>query len=91
MIIKWWEVRRLYYNLAITGMSVVVAALVGTLEGLGLVADRLGLAGGLWEAVIAASDNLGSLGFAIVAVFLASWVISVLAYRLMGYDKIGSA
>src|SRR6266446_2961483 len=39
-------VRRLYYNLAITGMSVVVAAQVGTLEGLGLVADRLGLAGG---------------------------------------------
>ena len=84
-------VRRLYYNLAITGMSVVVAALVGTLEGLGLVADKLGLAGGLWDAVIAASDNLGTLGFAIVAVFLASWAISVLAYRLMGYDKIGSA
>jgi len=84
-------VRRLYYNLAITGMSVAVAALVGTVEGLGLVAGELGLAGGAWDAVIAASDNLGTLGFVIVAVFLASWAISVLAYRLMGYDKIGSA
>ena len=84
-------VRRLYYNLAITGMSVAVAALVGTVEGLGLVAGELGLAGGAWDAVIAASDNLGTLGFVIVAVFLASWAISVLAYRLMGHDKIGSA
>jgi len=84
-------VRRLYYNLAITGMSVAVAALVGTVEGFGLVAGELGLAGGAWDAVIAASDNLGTLGFVIVAVFLASWAISVLAYRLMGYDKIGSA
>ncbi len=84
-------VRGLYYNVAITGMSVVVAAGVGTVEGLGLVADKLGLAGGPWDAVIAASDNLGTLGFAIVAVFLASWAISVLAYRSMGYNKIGSA
>ncbi len=84
-------VRRLYYNLAITGMSVVVAALVGGIEGLGLIAGKLGLAGGLWDAVITASDNLGALGFAIIAVFLASWAISVLAYRLMAFDKVGSA
>ncbi len=84
-------VRRLYYNLVITGMSVVVAALVGAVEGLGLIAGKLGLAGGLWDTVITANDNLGILGFAIIAVFLASWAISVLAYRLMAYDKIGSA
>src|SRR5712692_6228626 len=83
--------RRLYYNLAITGMSVVVAALVGVVEGLGLVAGKLGLAGGLWDVVITASDNLGTLGYVIIALFLASWAISVLAYRLIGYDKIGSA
>jgi high-affinity nickel-transport protein len=84
-------VRRLSYNLAITGLSVLVAALVGGVEGLGLMADKLGLAGGLWDAVNGVSDNLGILGYVILAVFVASWGISVLAHRLIGYDKIGSA
>jgi len=84
-------VRRLSYNLAITGMSVLVAALVGGVEALGLVAGKLGLAGGLWDVVNGVSDNLGILGYVIIAVFVASWAISVLAHRLMGYDKIGSA
>jgi high-affinity nickel-transport protein len=83
--------RRLYYNLAITFMSVVVAALVGGVEALGLVAGKFGLASDLWDGVIAASDNLGTLGYVVIAVFVASWGISVLAYRLMGYDKISSA
>ncbi|HVB16721.1 MAG TPA: HoxN/HupN/NixA family nickel/cobalt transporter [Stellaceae bacterium] len=82
-------VRKLYYNLTITGMSVVVALLVGSFEALGLVADRLGLAGGLWDVVNAANDNLGTLGYVIIALFVASWVLSMLVYRLMGYDKIG--
>jgi HoxN/HupN/NixA family high-affinity nickel-transporter len=41
-------VRKLYYNLAITGFSVVVAVLVGAIEALGLVGDKFGLEGGLW-------------------------------------------
>ena len=40
--------RKLYYNLAITGFSVVVAVLVGAIEALGLVGDKFGLEGGLW-------------------------------------------
>jgi len=72
-------------------LSVIVAALVGGVEALGLVAGKLGLAGGMWDAVIAANDNLGTLGYVIVAIFVASWAISVVAYRLMGYDKISSA
>jgi nickel/cobalt transporter (NiCoT) family protein len=84
-------VRKLYYNLAITGMSVVVALLVGGVEALGLVAGRLGLAGGPWDIVNAASNNLGMLGYLIIALFGASWLLSMLVYRLMGYDKIGSA
>jgi len=84
-------VRKLYYNLTITGMSVVVAVLVGGIEALGLVAGKLGLAGGLWDALNAGSDNFGMLGYVIIAVFVASWILSMLVYRLMGYDKIGSA
>jgi len=83
-------VRKLYYNLVITGMSVVVALLVGGVEALGLVAGKLGLAGGVWDMVNAAYDNLGTLGYLIIAVFVASWGLSMLAYHLMGYNKIGS-
>jgi len=83
--------RKLYYNLAITGMSVVVALLVGGIEALGLIAGKLGLAGGLWDIINAASGNLGMFGYLIVALFVASWLLSMLVYRLMGYDKIGSA
>ena len=84
-------VRKLYYNLTITGMSVVVALLVGGIEALGLVASKLRLAGGLWDMVTAANGNLGTLGYVIIAVFVACWGLSMLLYRLMGYDKIGSA
>ena len=84
-------VRKLYYNLAITGMSVVVALLVGGVEALGLVAGKLGLAGGPWDIVNAASNNLGLFGYLIIALFVASWLLSMLVYRLMGYDKISSA
>ncbi len=83
-------VRKLYYNMTITGMSVVVAVLVGGIEALGLLAGKLGLAGGLWDIVGAANDNFGVLGYLIIGFFVASWILSMLVYRLMGYDKIGS-
>ncbi len=85
-------VRKLYYNLTITGMSVVVAVLrFGGVEALGLVAGQLRLAGGLGTSVNAANGNLGTLSYVIIAVFVMSWGLSMLVYRLMGYDKIGSA
>lgn len=84
-------VRKLAYNLAITLMSVVVAVLVGGVEALGLVAGKMGLVGGLRDTVGAASDAIGLFGCVIIALFVASWVVSMLLYRLMRYDKIGSA
>jgi nickel/cobalt transporter (NiCoT) family protein len=83
-------IRKLYYNLTITAVSVVVAIAVGGIEALGLVAERLGLTGGIWEWAIAASDNFGVLGYAIIGIFAASWLVSFVVYRLMGYDKISA-
>ena len=83
-------IRKLYYNLTITAVSVVVAIAVGGIEALGLVAERLGLAGGIWEWAIAASDNFGVLGYAIIVIVAASWLVSFVVYRLMGYDKISA-
>jgi high-affinity nickel-transport protein len=74
-------VRKLYYNLAVTALSVVVALLIGGIEALGLAADRFGLSGGLWDAIAFANDHFGALGYAIVAVFMLGWVGSVVVYR----------
>jgi len=73
--------RKLFYNLTITSVSVLVALLVGGIETLGLVADQFHLRGVLWNAVSGLNDNFGALGYAIVALFVASWGISYLVYR----------
>jgi nickel/cobalt transporter (NiCoT) family protein len=81
-------VRKLYYNMTITGVSVVVAVLIGGVEALSLIADKLGLSGGLWDIANDAAANFGLLGYVIVGVFLCSWAGSMLFYRLRGYDKL---
>ena len=83
--------RKLYYNLTITGVSVVVAVAVGSIEALGLLADQLGLTGGVWSGVNFAAGNFTGLGYFVVATFVASWLASFVIYRMMGYHKIGSA
>ena len=81
-------IRKLYYNLTITAVSVLVALLIGSVEGLGLLADRFALKGAFWGAVAALNDEFGMLGYLIVAVFAASWILSILIYRLKGYDRL---
>jgi nickel/cobalt transporter (NiCoT) family protein len=80
--------RKLYYNMVITLVSVLVALVVGGIEAAGVIADQLRLNGGVWDAVKGANDNFGALGFIIVGIFLASWLGSVAVYRLLGYDEI---
>ena len=79
--------RKLYYNMTITLVSVVVAVLVGGIEALGLAADRWKLEGGFWDGVGALNDNFGVLGLVIVGLFLVSWAVSVMVYRFKRYDE----
>ncbi len=81
-------IRKLYYNLTITAVSVVVALLVGGIEALGLVGDRLALRGAFWAEIGALTSNFGRLGYLIVGIFAVSWVIAVIVYRLKGYDAL---
>jgi high-affinity nickel-transport protein len=81
-------IRKLYYNLTITFVSVVVAVIVGGVEALGLLADRLRLHGGFWDAVSGLNDNFGALGYLIIGIFAVSWIVSILLYRLNGYDRL---
>ena len=81
-------VRKLYYNLTITAVSVLVALVVGGIEVLGLVGDRFGLGGPFWEFVGGLNDNFGVLGYLIVAIFALSWLVSLAIYRIRRYDAI---
>jgi len=81
-------IRKLYYNMTITFVSVVVALLVGGIEALGLLADELGLKGPFWEGIDALNNNFGTIGFLIIALFVVSWIVAALIYRLRGYDRL---
>ena len=75
-------VRKLYYNMTITAVSILVALLVGGVETLGLIADQLALHGRFWNGIGALNDHFGSVGVLIIGVFAVSWVGSVAVYRL---------
>ncbi len=79
-------IRKLYYNLNITLVSVLVAFAIGGIEVLSIVAERFGLHGGAWEFV--RNLDFGIIGFGIVAIFVASWTASTLIYRWKGYDSL---
>lgn len=82
--------RKLWYNLTITAVSVLVALLIGGIEGLGLLADQLGLEGHVWSIVSGLNDDLSNFGFAVVAIFVLAWGLSAIIYRWKGYDRLTS-
>ena len=81
-------IRKLYYNLTITLVSIVVALLIGGIEVLGLMRDKLGLEGGIWTQVGIANDNFGTLGYVIIAVFVVCWLASMTFFRLARLDEL---
>ena len=83
--------RKLYYNMTITGTSVIVALFIGGLEALGLLSDAFSLQGGLWDTVSNLSDHMGNVGFAIIGVFIGCWIISAVNYRWKKYDGLTSS
>jgi high-affinity nickel-transport protein len=72
-------VRKLYYNITVTGLSIAVALIVGTAELLGLLAEQLGWSGGIWDWI--GGLDLNAVGFAIVGLFVLTWAVAVLIWR----------
>jgi nickel/cobalt transporter (NiCoT) family protein len=68
-------VRKVFYNLTITGLSVAVAFVIGTIELGGLIASQLNLTGSFWNWFENIDMNL--LGFVIVGMFALTWVIAL--------------
>ena len=80
-------VRKIWYNLTITAMSVMVALVIGGIEALGLIGDEFGLEGTFWNTVGDLNGGLANFGFLIVGLFLACWTTSYLIYRWSGLDR----
>jgi high-affinity nickel-transport protein len=72
-------VRKVFYNLIITGLSVAVALLIGTVELAGLLSQRLGAEGGFWSWV--QNIDINVLGFVIVGLFVCTWAFAAAIWR----------
>jgi high-affinity nickel-transport protein len=78
-------VRKVYYNLTITGLSVAVALLIGTVELLGLLVAGLGVRGPFWDWI--SGLDLNVLGYVVVALFVATWVVALLVWRFARIEE----
>lgn len=82
-------VRKLYYNMNITLVSVLIAFVVGTIEVLGIVSGPpLNLSGPFWDAVGNLNQDFNMIGFFIIGIFVLSWLVSTILYKVRRYDDI---
>ena len=72
-------VRKVFYNITITALSVAVALIIGTIELLAVFADKLSLTGGVWDVV--SNLDLNIVGYFIVGLFVATWVVALAVWR----------
>ena len=77
-------VRKIYYNISITGLSVAVAFLIGSIELISVLHDNLGVVNPI--ATWVSSINLNYVGFIIVGMFVATWTIALLYWRLANVE-----
>jgi high-affinity nickel-transport protein len=78
-------VRKVYYNITITGLSVMVALVIGTVELLSLLSNELQLKGTVWRWI--SSININTLGFVIVVLFVLTWVVALLVWRFANIEQ----
>src|SRR5262249_52157711 len=76
-------IRKVYYNMTITGLSVFVALFIGTIEILGLIGQEYDLSGGFWSFL--GNFDINKAGFVIVAIFIVTWAAALAIWH---FDKI---
>jgi nickel/cobalt transporter (NiCoT) family protein len=81
-------IRKLYYNLTITSVSVIVAFVVGGIEALGLLGGQFHLQGVFWGFIVRLNSNFGVLGYCIVGIFALAWIISIAIYKLRRFEDL---
>lgn len=81
-------IRKLYYNITITLISALVAIVIGGIEAVALVGDKLGLTGAPWSIATELGENFNGLGFAIIGLFIVCWAASFAIYRWKRFDEV---
>jgi high-affinity nickel-transport protein len=78
-------IRKVFYNLTITGLSVGVALFIGTIELLQVIAGQLHFTGEIWSLI--ASFDLNKIGYGVVAIFIVVWAVALLYWRLARVEE----
>lgn len=78
-------IRKIYYNLTVTGLSVFVALFVGGIELLQIFSEELNLVGGLWDVINGIDFNL--MGFIIVGVFILTWIVALVIWKTQRIEE----
>jgi high-affinity nickel-transport protein len=78
--------RKIYYDLTVTAISVLVALAIGTLELLQVIANELNLMGPFWDQL--SSLDFETMGFGIMIIFLVSWLVSVAVWKYRRFDEL---
>jgi nickel/cobalt transporter (NiCoT) family protein len=78
-------VRKLYYNITVTSLSVLVALVIGTVELLQVLSERLGLDSGFWSWL--GSLDFEVLGYAVVGLFVLAWVVATAVWKLRRIEE----
>jgi len=81
-------IRKLYYNMTITLVSVIVAVVIGGIEALNIIGDQLQLKSPFWDFIGKLGDNFGTIGYLIIAIFVFSWLLSTIIYKANKYDEL---
>ncbi len=82
-------VRKVFYNITITALSVAVALIIGAIEIISLLADKLGIDSGPFAWV--AGLDLDNVGFIVVGLFIGTWVVALLVWRFAKVEEKWSA
>jgi len=72
-------VRKIYYNITVTGLSVAVALIIGTIELISILTEKTGITSGPLAAI--ANLNLDLVGYSIVALFIVTWLVAIMVWK----------
>ncbi|HJO94054.1 MAG TPA: HoxN/HupN/NixA family nickel/cobalt transporter [Victivallales bacterium] len=78
--------KKLFYNMTITLVSFLIAFFIGGLEVLGVLSDKLNLQSAFWNYINSLNDNLVHLGYYIIGIFILSWLLSSLIYKIFNTE-----
>lgn len=79
-------IRKLYYNMNITFISVIIAFFIGGIEALKLLISEFNWKGSIFDFI--SGIEFGNFGYVIIVAFLLSWIVSIAIYKYKGYDRL---